>query len=209
MANKMRVRKTDDDFNNWTVANGISYTTTTEYVRKRGETSKTCVTYSTKAEAEAAFALYLEKQKFPQEPVAGAARSFQSGATRDSLQGKLSYVKALSPIVLQRYVQYLADHRLQADGSMRDFDNWKKGIPKDVYLDGLGRHFMAVWLLQQEFPAEDNHGPVTLEDSLAAIIFNASGWLHELVQERINYDTAIDHETGTETKPGYGGNINA
>ena len=31
-------------------------------------------------------------------------RKFDTGATRDTLEGKLSYVKALSPIVLQRYV---------------------------------------------------------------------------------------------------------
>jgi len=111
-------------------------------------------------------------------------RKFSTGATRDTVDDKLSYVKALSPIVLQRYVQYLDSHRKQPDGSMRDFDNWKKGIPQDVYLDGLGRHFVATWLLAQGFPAEDNHGPVTLEDSLCALIFGASGWLYELLKAK-------------------------
>ena len=111
-------------------------------------------------------------------------RQFDSGATRDTVEGKLSYVKALSPIVLQRYVQYLDIHRKQSDGSMRDFDNWKKGLPKEAYLDGLGRHFIAVWLLEHGFPASDNHGPVTLEDSLCGIIFNAMGRLHELLKEK-------------------------
>ena len=111
-------------------------------------------------------------------------RTFSSGGTRDTVEGKLSYVKALSPIVLQRYVQYLDAHRSQPDGSMRDFDNWKKGLPKEAYLDGLGRHFIAVWLLEHGFPALDNHGSVTLEDSLCAIIFNAMGRLHELLKEK-------------------------
>ncbi|KKK60510.1 hypothetical protein LCGC14_3023660, partial [marine sediment metagenome] len=31
-------------------------------------------------------------------------RTFESGATRDTTQGKLDYIKALSPIVLRRYV---------------------------------------------------------------------------------------------------------
>ncbi|KKM02617.1 hypothetical protein LCGC14_1782680, partial [marine sediment metagenome] len=31
-------------------------------------------------------------------------RTFSSGATRDTTQGKLDYIKALSPIVLRRYV---------------------------------------------------------------------------------------------------------
>lgn len=133
-------------------------------------------------------------------------RKFETGATRDTIQGKLDYVRALSPIVLQRYVQYLDAHRLQPDGNMRDFDNWKKGIPIDAYFSGLGRHFMAVWLLAQGFPAEDNHGPVTLEDSLSAIIFNASGWLHELLKIKLNAEAAAFPQT-PETVPGYGGDI--
>lgn len=109
-------------------------------------------------------------------------RQFESGATRDTDTGKPSYVKALSPVVLQRYVEYIGEHRIQSDGKLRDWDNWKQGIPKDVYLDGLGRHEMAVWLLCQGFPASDNHGPVTLQDSLCGIIFNAQGMLHELLK---------------------------
>ena len=108
-------------------------------------------------------------------------RKFSSGATRDTVQGKLDYVKALSPIVLRRLVQYLDKHRLQPDGSYRDFDNWKKGMPQEVYLSSLGRHFLAVWLLAHGNTVEDKHGPVEIEDALAAIIFNASGYLHELL----------------------------
>ena len=85
--------------------------------------------------------------------------------------------------MLQCYVDYIGRHRLQSDGNLRDWDNWKNGMPKDVYLDGLGRHFWATWLLFQGFPASDNHGSVTLEDSLCAIIFNAQGMLHELLKK--------------------------
>jgi len=112
-------------------------------------------------------------------------RTFTSGATRDTAEGKPSYIKALSPIVLQGYVEYIGRHRTQSDGSVRDWDNWKQGIPQDVYLDGLGRHEMAVWLLCHGFPASDNHGPVTLKDSLYGIIFNAQGMLHEILKKEI------------------------
>ncbi len=114
----------------------------------------------------------------------GKIRQFDSGATRDTDVTKPNYVKALSPIVLQRYVDYIGRHRLQSDGNLRDWDNWKNGMPQEVYLDGLGRHFWAVWLLFQGFSASDNHGPVTLEDSLCAIIFNAQGMLHELLKKK-------------------------
>ena len=151
--------------------------------------------YPSKEKAEVAAALFRAKQlqqnatsaeiiKIEHEENEGI-RIFDTGATRDTTKGKLSYVKALSPIVLQRYVQYLDGHRKQPDGSMRDFDNWKKGIPEDTYLDGLGRHFIAAWLLAQGYSAEDNHGPVTLENTLCAILFGASGWLHEILKKKI------------------------
>ena len=110
-------------------------------------------------------------------------RKFESGATRDTVAGKLSYVKGLSPAVLKRYLQYLSLHRKQPDGSMREFDNWKKGIEKDVYLDSLGRHFVDVWLLHNGYPAEDNHGPVDIESALCAIMFNSMGMLHEILKD--------------------------
>lgn len=113
-------------------------------------------------------------------------RTFAGGATRDTLSNKPSYVKALSPIVLRRYVEYIGKHRVQADGSLRDWDNWKQGMPQDVYLDGLGRHFLAVWLLLDGFDAFDNHGPVILEDSLCGIIFNAQGILDRILKGEEN-----------------------
>jgi len=116
----------------------------------------------------------------PKSPV--AHRTFSTGAIRDTDAGKPNYIKALSPIVLRGYVEYLGKHRQMSDGMMRDWDNWKSGLPKEVCLESLGRHNMAVWLLMQGFPAFDNHGPVTLEDSLYAVIFNVSCILHELLR---------------------------
>ncbi len=109
-------------------------------------------------------------------------RTFKTGATRDTDQGKLDYVKALSPIVLRRYVQYLDKHRLQPDGSYRDFDNWKQGMPQEAYISGGGRHFVDTWLLTEGYATEDNHGPVELQDALCAQLFNIMGRLHEILK---------------------------
>ena len=109
-------------------------------------------------------------------------REFESGATRDDAEAKLSYVKGLSPIVLRRYLEYLSKHRVQSDGTKRDFDNWKKGIDQDVYLDSVLRHAMDVWLLKQGYSVAEG---VTLEESLCAILFNAMGLLHEVLGERV------------------------
>ena len=117
-------------------------------------------------------------------------REFESGAIRDEVDGKLNYIKALSPIVLEEYVKYLGKHRTQSDGTQRDWDNWKSGIPKEIYLEGEDRHHRAVWKLLQGYPAFDNHGPVTLEDSLCGVIFNAMGMLHEILKNKEKKDVA-------------------
>ena len=119
-------------------------------------------------------------------------RTFDTGATRDTAQGKLDYVKALSPIVLRRYVQYLDKHRLQSDGSYRDFDNWKKGIPQETYRSSGGRHFVDDWLLSEGYTTEDNHGPVTdIEDVICAKIFNDMGRLKEILEVRFKEETKL------------------
>lgn len=153
------------------------------YVTPDGERGD-YVDYPTEAEAQKAANLFLMKQpamESPQEKI----RTFESGATRDTVEGKLDYVKALCPLVLRRYVQYLDKHRLQPDGSMRDFDNWKKGIPRETYHSSKGRHFFADWLLEEGYEVEDNHGSVDEEEALCAEIFNAMGKLREILRAKL------------------------
>jgi hypothetical protein len=123
--------------------------------------------------------LIQEEQTKPTNPKDAPIRTFDTGATRDTDQGKLDYTRALSSIVLERYVQYLNKHRKQPDGSMRDFDNWKKGLPFRESFGSLGRHFVDVWKMIEGFPAKDNHGSCNIDDTLCAIIFNASTMLLE------------------------------
>ena len=52
--------------------------------------------------------------------------SFETGATRNTDEGKLHYKGFLSPRALRKYAEYMEHHRVQADGSIRDPDNWKK-----------------------------------------------------------------------------------
>jgi len=55
-------------------------------------------------------------------------REFISGATRDDSEGKNDYEGYLSPLVLRRFGDYMTLHRKQADGKLRDSDNWQKGM---------------------------------------------------------------------------------
>ena len=115
-------------------------------------------------------------------------RTFNTGATRNALEGKLSYMRALSPAVLRRYVEYLASHRKQADGNLREFDNWKKGIPQDAYCDSLMRHAIDAWARLLGLPSSDGTG---IEDLLCAVIFNANGWLFEILTAKSGNREAI------------------
>jgi len=115
---------------------------------------------------------------------AGKIREFPTGSTRDTDENKLNYIKALSPIVMKKYVEYLGKHRQLSDGSVRDWDNWKQGIDKQTYLESQDRHHRAVWMLHRGYSVEDNHGSVTLEDSLCGVIFNAMGYLYEVLKKK-------------------------
>ena len=105
-------------------------------------------------------------------------RKFNTGATRDSEEGKLDYEGFLSPLALERYAKYMHSHRKQSDGQMRESDNWQKGIPLDAYMKSLWRHLVEVWTLHRK-PTFDLDEKAQ-EEALCAIIFNAFGYLHEI-----------------------------
>ena len=107
-------------------------------------------------------------------------REFDTGATRDTDDGKFDYESFLSPLAFRRYAQYMHEHRTQADGKLRDGDNWQKGIPIVTYCKSMWRHLVDLWTLHRELEIKG----VTKQDALCAIIFNAFGYLHELEKKR-------------------------
>ncbi len=108
-------------------------------------------------------------------------RTFTTGATRDTDSGKLDYEAFFSPLVLKRYAEYMHKNRLLMDGTLRDGDNWQKGIPQDVYMKSLWRHFMDVWSYWRGIPIRS-----TLEESVCACLFNLMGFLHERLKAGVN-----------------------
>lgn len=109
-------------------------------------------------------------------------RKFETGATRDTVEGKLDYEGFLSPLVLECYAQYLHKHRTQSDGKLRDSDNWQRGIPKEVYIKSGFRHFIDVWKQHRGFESQN-----VLEDSLMAVLFNIMGYAFEVLKEKECY----------------------
>lgn len=111
-------------------------------------------------------------------------RTFESGATRNLDHDKYDYEGFLSPSALERYAQYMHEHRLQADGKLRDSDNWQKGIPIPQYMKSMWRHLVEVWKYVRstrgDFRAIGDEARKGWEDALCAVIFNTMGMLHEL-----------------------------
>ncbi len=108
----------------------------------------------------------------------GKMREFDTGATRDSEDGKLDYDGFLSPCALKRYAEYMHSHRQQSDGKMRDSDNWQKGIPLACYMKSLWRHVVEMWTMHRS----GKYSIDLMQSIVCAVIFNAFGYLHEITK---------------------------
>ncbi len=115
---------------------------------------------------------------------AGAIRTFDTGATRNLEEGKYDYEAFLSPLVLERFAAYMHANRLQADGTLRDGDNWQKGIPMSAYMKSGWRHFFEWWKWHRRAQAVPLHPSqqTLLEDALCALLFNVMGYLFEYLR---------------------------
>jgi len=114
-------------------------------------------------------------------------RIFDTGATRN-VETDPDYHGFFSPLSMHAYGEYMHAHRLQADGTMRDSNNWQLGMPQDSFVRSLVRHAHDVELIHdgyKELARSDVRDPSTLKAHLSAIIFNAQGMLHFLVKEDI------------------------
>ena len=109
-------------------------------------------------------------------------RTFETGAIRDLDETKFDYEGFLSPYVLDAFGEYMHEKRKLADGSRRDGDNWQKGIPKSAYMKSAWRHFMDWWAHHRNLPQLAKE---PLETALVGLLFNVSGYLHEVRKARL------------------------
>lgn len=118
----------------------------------------------------------------PPVPLGEAAEKmlgFASGATRNRKENELQYEGFISPLALQMFAEYMHEHRHTADGSVRDSDNWQKGIPDESYRDSLLRHVMDLWLIYRGWD-EQAREDGDLRKALAGAYFNVQGLMHNL-----------------------------
>lgn len=108
-------------------------------------------------------------------------RNFKTGATRDSDTTKPDYEGFLSPLVVEEFGKYMTTHRVQADGAVRDSDNWQKGIPRTVYIKSKMRHDLDLWKLHRGHKVIDpkTKKETTIPEACCAIMFNTMGYLFE------------------------------
>ena len=113
--------------------------------------------------------------------ISSTPRTFDTGATRDQDTTKFDYEGFLSPLEIDRFAGYMHHHRIQSDGSVRASDNWQKGIPRDSYMKSMWRHLMTVW---HHHRGLTQIGGENMENALCGVIFNAQGYLHEIMKAK-------------------------
>ena len=130
---------------------------------------------------------------------AGNMRKFKTGATRNIDNNKLDYEGFISPAVFNRFAKYMHKNRIQADGTLRESDNWQKGIERDVYMKSLIRHTLDLWRLHrgEKVINPDTNKLSDKEELLCAIIFNTQGYLFE----ELKLETLKRGETMAHKKP--------
>lgn len=106
-------------------------------------------------------------------------RTFKTGATRNTEIGKHDPEGFISPLVIERFCEYMNKHRRQSDGNIRDSDNWQKGIPKSAYIKSGWRHFLDWWKEHRGHKSRDG-----LENALCGLLFNVQGYLFEILKEK-------------------------
>ncbi len=112
--------------------------------------------------------------------VAKEMESYTSGATRTACETKIDPEGFFSPLVIMRYSEYMHKCRVQADGTLRDSDNWQGGIPLWRYMKGKWRHFLDTWLMHRGYKKVTAEG-LDIQDCLCAELFNTMGYLHVML----------------------------
>jgi hypothetical protein len=118
-------------------------------------------------------------------PKEDVVRSFGTGAVRSIDTLRDDPEAYLSPLVIDRFNEYMTKNRTLADGSIREPDNWQLGMPLVTYMKGLWRHMLHLWTRHRGYPVRDPKAAANIEEDLCAIMFNTQGYLHEVVKARL------------------------
>jgi hypothetical protein len=115
-------------------------------------------------------------------------REFESGMIRDEDRSKLDYEGFLSPLVIERFAQYMHKHRDTAHG-WRESDNWQLGTTRAVWMKSGWRHFFDWWAAHRGLPSREG-----IEEAICGVMFNAMGYLNEILKERQRHGDRVSTE---------------
>lgn len=113
-------------------------------------------------------------------------RGFETGATRSSDDGKIDYWGFLSHRAAKLFGGYMLRHQTCEDGSKRESDNWKKGIPISSYQKSRSRHVRELEQMEEQ-GTDYNDGSImgdAYDEALCALFFNVQGLMHERLKAR-------------------------
>jgi hypothetical protein len=127
-----------------------------------------------------------EERLFKVDQKGHAMNTFETGATRSEDVVRDDPDGYLSPYFLDRYFKYMTKHRVQADGAVRESDNWQKGIPLERYMKGLWRHFFHMWQRHRGVEVTDPLAADSIEEDMMAMMFNLQGYAHEYLKDQRN-----------------------
>jgi hypothetical protein len=129
-------------------------------------------------------------------------RNFNEKAKRDGLNGKLHPYGFSHPLCDHVFNKYMDYHREQADGQLREPDNWWGGWDRKISLDSLARHvedlkclhagYMVykqkvdngeiTHVVKKGFKPEKGWKEVTEAETVCAIRFNSMAYLLEILK---------------------------
>jgi hypothetical protein len=110
-------------------------------------------------------------------------RTFSTGANRNSDEGKYDYEGFNNPIVDFSFAKYMHFHRKLEDGTMRDSDNWQKGMPKTEIVKSLIRHVQDIKLIHRGIKVVEDGKEVSLEHAINGAKFNLNALMLDLLKD--------------------------
>lgn len=135
-----------------------------------------------------------QQQEVKINPAAADMRNFSTGATRNVDTSKPDYEAFLSPLVMEAYGKFMHFNRELDNGKLRSGDNWQQGIPYESYMKSGWRHFLDWWKYHRGW---SNLMETTITFALLSVIFNASGYLHEILKKG---DGTFERDLKVETE---------
>ena len=220
---KFRVRKTDDPFNTWTVADGDCWTNSSQYIIKGGEISTVCEAINTEAEAQAALDLYLQnlakvntfiaemgcKPTNPKDALGIKKAPLSTLPTGPAYEVALAMLEGARKYGRHNYRVMGVRASVYYDAAMRHLTTFWEGedIDPDSGIHHLMKAAACLFVLRDSMFMEnwvDDRPPqypqkldmASLNDKAGEVLKKYPDCVEPYTEESVRYNAAIDHETG-------------